>query len=479
MDSVELAKVNVVAATLAEARAIAEKLDARGLQVEAIDAEDGLMNLPEEVDLWVIILPKTSHPLRDVLKPSGAPPRLRWICLLDAADREAFAAAYHSGAGDVMLLPASAHELQFRVNQLAGSNPRRLQHLLQEQHVLQFLKDLHQRGIERLEPRLHPLLPCGHVYPQAAEALGDSVCSAPYLEQLAEQGFLARKVANRLRTCATCGSIHLNYREVCPECTSVSVAEEDMIHHFACAYVGPLETFQQGPQLICPKCHAQLRHIGLDYEKPARQSRCLDCRAIFSQPVVQAQCLTCGSLWEPGETLERLVYEYELTPLAHEVVAEGRVRGVSLEGILRSRQTGLHSRQFFRYELERELARFQRYKTPYSIIGIRLEGWREMLLQQSSRAEQYAHSIYQAISHRLRMLDTTCVWSEDVIMILLSDTPETGGHVVARRMHENVQGLEFLYSIARPRIGVSLLASEATLKTPEEVIDSLLKDLAA
>ena len=40
--------------------------------------------------------------------------------------------------------------------------------------------------------------------------------------------------------------------------------------------------------LICPKCHKKLRHIGVDYDRPAVVYTCNDCENSFTSPITKA-----------------------------------------------------------------------------------------------------------------------------------------------------------------------------------------------
>ncbi len=39
-----------------------------------------------------------------------------------------------------------------------------------------------------------------------------------------------------------------------------------MIHHFACANVDFVDRFDQGNEIVCPKCRGRKMIIGADYE---------------------------------------------------------------------------------------------------------------------------------------------------------------------------------------------------------------------
>lgn len=114
--------------------------------------------------------------------------------------------------------------------------------------------------------------------------------------QIAEdEGLFTSTFSERVYLCTNCNGGYLNYREVCPKCSSSHANTEDMIHHFTCAYVGPISDFQNtiDDDLNCPKCNKTLRHIGVDYDKPSVLHTCQNCNHRYQDYHVKAKCLSC------------------------------------------------------------------------------------------------------------------------------------------------------------------------------------------
>ena len=65
--------------------------------------------------------------------------------------------------------------------------------------------------------------------------------------------------------------------------------------------------------LICPKCHKKLRHIGVDYDRPAVIYSCNDCENSFTTPVTKATCCYCQSTYPVNALVPRDVVDYEIT----------------------------------------------------------------------------------------------------------------------------------------------------------------------
>ena len=98
---------------------------------------------------------------------------------------------------------------------------------------------------------------------------------------------LDRRLADKVHRCPNCAWHTLNFVEVCPRCRGIDIEIENVIHHFACAYVGAWSEFRHGVDLVCPKCDEKLRHMGMDYEKPSDTYRCHACGYVFTESRVE------------------------------------------------------------------------------------------------------------------------------------------------------------------------------------------------
>jgi hypothetical protein len=130
-----------------------------------------------------------------------------------------------------------------------------------------------------------------------------------------DDGLFTSTYNERIYLCTNCQNGLLSYREVCPQCSSSHSVTEDLVHHFPCAYVGPIKDFQNtiDDDLNCPKCNKKLRHIGVDYDKPSVLHTCQGCSHQYQDYHVKAKCLTCH-FDNPVETLiSREIRDYKLT----------------------------------------------------------------------------------------------------------------------------------------------------------------------
>jgi len=378
--------------------------------------------------------------------------------------------AFRQGAVDVLVRPFSEAELRIRVERLIELDPARFRHLCNEESRVEFLREMVRSGTDSILPALEASAPLGHFYPEVADSFGRTGAGADFLERLTDVGLLNRKLFNRIRLCSVCSSYHINYRETCPHCASIDVRREDVIHHFACGHMACIAEFRSGSDLICQKCHKQIRHIGLDYEKVTQQYTCSGCSEVFAESEVQAQCLWCGFVTEPSKTVERLIYSYELTDLARQAAKEGRIGGLDLPTLLHNQQTGLFSRQYFEHELQREMIRARRYEVPFSLLLVRVTDFEHIREDHEAEAFDYLNDIVKAVGAGLRKLDTACAWDTALLGVILSETSAEGAEIVADRMKGRVEALEHLCSIHEPRISITVVPFSENFDGPSQMM---------
>ena len=163
---------------------------------------------------------------------------------------------------------------------------------------------------------------------KAVEGIAYNVAlsSASVLEEankLLKTGLLHSSFFDRFSVCDACGSSHFNVREVCPQCKSADLKEENYIHHFKCAHQAPQSDFARGDELVCPKCSQRLLHFGSDYDKPGTLVCCQSCGHSTSEPDVSFVCLDCGSLTSGDAVNTRDVYRYSLSEDGNDYIKTG------------------------------------------------------------------------------------------------------------------------------------------------------------
>ena len=133
-------------------------------------------------------------------------------------------------------------------------------------------------------------------------------------QTLRELGYAERKkFEDRIHVCPYCKGSHLYYMEACPKCDSSLLKEEPVLHHFRCANISPESSYAYDGELRCPKCHQMLRHIGVDYDRPANVYTCQECNHTFLHTRMKVYCASCKKTSRPSELLAQDIYSYEFT----------------------------------------------------------------------------------------------------------------------------------------------------------------------
>ncbi|MCW3076011.1 MAG: hypothetical protein JWO32_620 [Bacteroidetes bacterium] len=149
------------------------------------------------------------------------------------------------------------------------------------------------------------------------------------LDWALSQDYIWPDYFDRIYLCNQCKSAHVSMRETCPSCQSSQLKPEDLVHHFSCGYIGPISDFKNkiDGTLSCPKCSKNLRHIGVDYDKPSLINQCLDCNEIFQDYKVKARCLHCKNDIEVQYLLAKDINLYKLTKKGRNAAIAGISEG--------------------------------------------------------------------------------------------------------------------------------------------------------
>ncbi|MEX2484298.1 MAG: hypothetical protein WED10_07060 [Brumimicrobium sp.] len=167
----------------------------------------------------------------------------------------------------------------------------------------------------------------GHIYPEASISFSprDEHNLLTILETAESEGLFTSVFNDRIYLCTNCQTGILSYREVCPKCNSADSKAEDLVHHFSCAYVGPISDFKNAidDELNCPKCNKNLNHIGVDYDKPSLLHTCKKCDHKYQDYHVKAKCITCLHDNDVENLIPRTVKNYYLTKKGENVAYHG------------------------------------------------------------------------------------------------------------------------------------------------------------
>lgn len=224
-------------------------------------------------------------------------------------------------------------------------------------------------------PRLEPTAPLGHSCPAIDESLGlPPGGGLIVLASLAEHGLLRTELHNRIHTCPDCGRCQLNFRETCPICGSFDLEVERLIHHFSCAYSGLESEFQQGFELVCPKCRKTLDRLGQDFERANDTYVCHESEHLFDDPLIEGQCLCCGKV-SAGDDLKVVpIHRYRPTQLTVRAVELNRLTGLDVSEIMYDADLQLNTRDFLSLQIKRELMRLEEHGGAMTTAVLCFEG---------------------------------------------------------------------------------------------------------
>jgi len=165
------------------------------------------------------------------------------------------------------------------------------------------------RELDALEPVRDPASPLAFSY-APFDLVSDPTAD---LDALTRLGLLKRVVVDRVCACPSCDDARLLFREVCAACRSTDVRRGDVVHHYACGHVQSEAFFRRGNGLVCPSCAQPLRHVGIDYERPATLLYCNGCGHAAAEGTTEARCLACGATPLAGDVRERSIHKYLIT----------------------------------------------------------------------------------------------------------------------------------------------------------------------
>lgn len=201
--------------------------------------------------------------------------------------------------------------------------------------------------------------------------LGSTAAARRQLELLAHFDLMQRRHFTRTHLCGKCGSARLNTYEACPQCGSADLMEQTLIHHFRCGWQDAESRFMQGRLLVCPKCNRELRHLGVDYDKPGIVLVCRSCKATNSEPLVRFACLDCFAVTPSADAASIDWYHYDLTEEGMLALRQGHLPRFDIAPLIQGRPRAV-SPQEFRLLATAVVRVAQRYSRPFAVARFNL-----------------------------------------------------------------------------------------------------------
>ncbi|MBN1141325.1 MAG: hypothetical protein JXB25_05965 [Deltaproteobacteria bacterium] len=307
-------------------------------------------------------------------------------------------------------------------------------------HVaFKILRHLFVRNMD-LKPVRTAQMRSGFIYPQIScyPGAGDQGLWG-ILDTMKSQGLLSSYFFDKSYFCSRCGCAFLSFREVCSHCGSVNLFQEDLIHHFRCAYVGPQAEYRHGAKLSCPKCDKDLKHIGVDYDKPSTVYRCNDCGNTCQDADILSWCYHCGKQSLPEEMNQRVIHGYTLTALGENAALYGMD---SLFRDLLSEKIHVLPLDYFKRFVDNEGQRIKRYgKSVSSLIYFHIKGLDQVCLELGDRALSIFNELSTIVTSILRQSDVTTALNNSLFLSILVETPMERAFSAISRLTSSASGL--------------------------------------
>lgn len=214
------------------------------------------------------------------------------VVILTESDLPNAASFLFAGANDLLVEPFEPRELRMRAVIVPADQVRRVD----KAHVING-----GQGPKLIVPELNPQtlkmdfgfrqheVDGWKANPNVRQVALDTVCACPECEAMA------------------------SFRPGCGSCGSAFLEKQDLIHHYACAHVGPESEFRPhgASDLSCPKCRMKSLVSGADFEITEGCLSCRDCNALASEPTMVGHCMSCQHRFLADEAKVITIYGYQ------------------------------------------------------------------------------------------------------------------------------------------------------------------------
>ncbi|MGF1909246.1 diguanylate cyclase [Vibrio kasasachensis] len=242
----------------------------------------------------------------------------------------------------------------------------------------------------------------------------------------------AEQLIDRIRVCSHCNSGHLNYVEVCPYCSSIDIDSQSSLHCFTCGHVGDQQSFQRRGKLECPKCLTQLRHIGVDYDRPLENHVCNSCSSLFVEATTTSQCLSCGEKMNIEQLAVRKIFQFKLGEVGEYVYQHGKSIQAPELSIKGKVDIG-----FFQNLIVWLNKVALRHREQHLLLGLHLPSLDEYGKQYGdSKLFSLMDQLTLRLSSMFRDTDICCQFKQDVLLVLMPNTTHSSLSVLQQKLSE-------------------------------------------
>lgn len=283
---------------------------------------------------------------------------------------------------------------------------------------------MYTRELKSLEPLPYYLSNTNYSFPFLACNYSDfeEYQVLEVLDTAMNEGVFKSNFVDRIYLCSNCKSSHLSYRETCPKCSSSHTDSYDIVHHFPCAYVGPITDFTNDidDQLNCPKCSKKLKHIGVDYDKPSVLHECKNCDNRFQDFNVKAKCMNCTFDNPVEQLVNKEIYEYLLTKKGENYAVQGYVTTPKdIEDII-----GTVKFDTFKTVVKYEIERLRQTEGNSNIVAINILNAGQFYAKVGSNDQRnLLKDIVSEIRSSIRSSDMISFYSSSIILVTMFEIP--------------------------------------------------------
>ncbi len=235
-------------------------------------------------------------------------------------------------------------------------------------------------------------------------------------------GYFRSGLTDIVHHCQNCEGTYLHFRETCPECSSISLGTQSLLHHFVCAHVAPEHDFTTNNSLTCPKCSRTLKHIGVDYDKPSTIYACTDCKSQFQENIMTAKCTDCGHVNNVEDLRESQIRAFSLTDSGRRFAESGEFMYVSQSQSVNV--DGIHDMAVFNVLFNQELQRITITKS-VSFVGKLLIDVNKLPVNIQLKGEEFAKEIRDIMKSVLEPKDSISSKNYYTFYILLPESSKT------------------------------------------------------
>lgn len=289
-----------------------------------------------------------------------------------------------------------------------------------------------------------------------------------FLQNLVQRKLLIENhLTDEIQACPFCHSGHFNFKNSCPNCHSIDIKSQQFIHCFSCGNIAPINEFMTSEQLICTRCNAKLRHVGIDYDKPLEDKSCNHCHHYFIEAEILVICLVCKKLLNPEELGSRRLYDYELSKKG-ELYARGIEKKID--------HNFSYLFDLIEYEalialIEWQKKLIERYPSIYfCLLGLQIKNIETLIkLQGLFNTEKIILELFSQIRQLLRTTDLISKVNE-CIVFFLPMTKLDGGEKLINKINNFISVQKTHFQNIPIEVEISLISSDELKLINSELI---------